>query len=129
MSVEDGVFDRLSNYAGLSALVSARIYPYIAPQGVTDPYVVYRRISTSRLSNLGADTTMAVMILEIVAWSKNKDTAASVAVQIRAAFQRYSGTNSSIVFEDAYIINEEDFYDPETLYFHIPIDFEIWHRE
>ena len=129
MSTEDGIYNRLSNYSGLTALVSTRIHPEPAPQNITDPFVTYQRISTERISNLGSDTGMVVSRFQMSAWSQTKDTSVSVAEQVRAAFQRYSGTNSSVVFNDAYISNETENYDPETEYHQVAIDFEIWHRE
>ncbi len=129
MSIEDAVFNRLDGHAGLTALVASRIYPVMSPQNPTTPYVTYQRISTDRVSLLGEDTDIARPRFQISAWSTDRDEVVSVAAQIRDAFQRYSGTNASIVILDSYLENESDLYEPDTKLYQIPVDFEIWHRE
>lgn len=129
MSVEDGIYNRLSTFAGLTALVSTRIFPDIAPQNAVDPFVTYDRISTVVESNLVLDADVVASRFQMSAWSQTKGTAIAIAGQLRAAFKRYRGTNMSVVFLDAYLINESDLYDTETTYYQIALDFEIWHRE
>ncbi len=129
MSIEDAIFDRLDNYAGLSALVASRIYPVNAPQNATKPYVTYNRISGVRESLLATDTDIATPRFQISAWSDDRDEVVSVAAQIRGAFQRYSGTNAGIVIMDSYLVNDVDLYEFEPKMYQVAIDFEIWHRE
>ena len=129
MSAEAGIYDRLSNFVGLTALVSTRIFPDIAPQDVDDPFVTYDRISTDRDSLLSADSGVVTARFQMSAWSQSKGTAIAVAAKIRAAYQRYTGTNASVVFLDSYLVNEVDLYDTATKYHQVALDFEIWHRE
>lgn len=129
MSIEDAIFDRLDNHSGLSGMVASRIYPDQAPQNPTVPYVTYRRISTGRVSLLATDTDISMPRFQMSAWSDDRDQAVAVAAQIRDAFQRYSGTNASIVILDSYLENEIDLYEPDTKLYQVIVDFEIWHRE
>lgn len=46
MSVETDVYDALTGDAGVSALVSARVYPQKLPEDVTLPAIAYRFIDS-----------------------------------------------------------------------------------
>lgn len=131
MTVSNALYDRLSNYAGLSALVSDRIYPNLAPQSVTLPYVVYERVSGTRIRALNADTDLASPRYQFSVYSNSYLEAESVIEQIRAALQRYTGTVGSpgVVIEDCTIESETDFYDAQTELHERTMDFLIWHRE
>jgi hypothetical protein len=133
MSVGAALYDRLSNFAGLSALVSTRIYPVLAPQSVTLPYLVYERISGTRIRALTSDTDLAHPRYQFTAFSSDYDESYAIIKQVRLALQRYSGihstTSPSVTIVDCTIETETDLYDPQTeLHQHI-IDFSIWHRE
>lgn len=132
MSIDTALFDRLSNHAGLSALVGAgsiaRIYPILAPQNVADPYVVYTMISNSAVGALAADTDFEIPRYQVSAWSQNVDTARAVGDQIKDALKRYSGTNDSVVIVDSLYVNRTELLDPDTYFYQNALDFEIWHR-
>ena len=46
--LEKALHTRLTGYAGLSSLISARLYPVIAPQNPTYPLATYQRVSGDR---------------------------------------------------------------------------------
>ena len=127
--VEEALFTRLSGFAGLTALVAARIYPVMLPQDVVLPAVSYRRIAGSRTSAMGSDTGLAHPRFEVNAWSQDYLTAKQVKEQLRAALQRWRGTVSGVEILDTFILGERDDYEPTTLTYQIPLDVQIHHRE
>lgn len=128
MSIETALYDRLSNYAGLTALVGTRIYPVKAPQNVTDPFVTYFLVTASPIGALAADTDIETPRYQVSGWSLSYDTAKSIGDQIKSALKRYTGTNDGVVIIDSLYLNRVDLHDPETDYHQDALDFEIWHR-
>ena len=128
MTIETALYDRLSNFAGLTSLVSTRIYPVQAPQSVTDPFVTYFLVTAAPVGALAADTDIEMPRFQVSGWSLSFDTAKSVGDQIKAALKRYNGTNDSVVIIDSVYLNRVDLHDPETDYYQDALDFEIWHR-
>ena len=126
MSIESTLYTRLSTFAGLTALVSTRIYPLIAPQGVTYPAVTYQRISTMpREVAMGSDPGIARARIQVTAWGDTYTSVKAIADQIRLALERYNTTG---IF-DIYIIAENDLYDEEALKFGAAIDAEVVYSE
>lgn len=123
------LYSRLSTYAGLTALVSIRIYPVVAPQDVTNPYVTYQAISTKRESCMGSDTGDVAARVQISAWSASYEEARSVIDQVRLALQRWSGTEASVTIKASFIETDNDLYEPDTRLFQIPMDVMIHHAE
>lgn len=129
MRLEQAVFNRLSTYASLMALVSTRIYPLALPQNGTYPAVTYFRVSSPRIrtfgTNLGASTR-----LQVSCWARSYLAAKGVADQVIAALDGFSGTLGGVGGVPVLALdldNETDIYEPETGLYHVPLDFTIWH--
>ena len=52
MSIETTLYSTLANNATVAALVSARIYPALAPESAAFPYLTYFNVAGSRISTL-----------------------------------------------------------------------------
>jgi hypothetical protein len=109
--VESLIYNRLSTFAGLSALVNTRVYPLILPQGVTYPAVTYQRTgSEPRESCMLSDSGFAYGLFRVIAWDNTYAGARAVAKQVRLALQRWQTAG----VQDTYIINDFDTYDEEA---------------
>lgn len=128
MAVEDAIKSRASGHAGLSALIEERFHPVAAPQDVVYPAVVYQRISSVPESAMTADTNVTRDRFQFMVLAQSYESAVAVALQVKAAIQRWQGTESGVVIEDSYLFNDIDLYDDETRIFQRAIDFEIVHR-
>lgn len=127
--IEKALYTRLSGYAGLSALVSTRIYPFIAQQKSARPYLTYQRVSTVRPSAMAVDIGIAQARFQIDAWGDTYDSVKSVSEQVRAALQRFSGTVSAVDILDIYIDNEQDLFEDDAKIYRVSQDYTIFHRE
>lgn len=131
----DAIFNRLSNYAGLTALVDQRIYPLTAPQDGPSPFVVYQVISEVPQSAMGSDTgniRARVQVDSRATANQGYRQARLVATQVRAALQRYSGTNATVVIDDIFVdeASGEDIYEDEGGgAYRVRLDFIVWYRE
>lgn len=124
MAIEETLYSRLSGYAGLTALVSTRVYPNIKPQDAELPAVSYRRISSLRYSAMSIDTGVVKARFQIDAWAATYDGVSALRDQVRAAMQRWR-TETGTVVQDSFILNETDLYEDDTKQHHIAIDVEI----
>ena len=129
MSIETALYTQLSGYAGLTDLVSTRIYPLILPQDCSLPAVTYFRVSGPRIHAMGSDTGNAMPRFQISCWASTYSSVKAVATQVRAALSRLQDTVDSVVIEDIFIENEMDVYDPDVETYHTSLDFIVMHRE
>ena len=136
MTVEAEIFTRLKDFAGLSALVSDRIYPVTMPQEVEMPAVSYRRVSAERISAMGVDTGLVRARFQVDCWSGEHsdgtvgtfDEAKAVAKQVRLALQRWRNTSGTVV-QDTFMKGEQDLHEHDTKTYHAALDFEIIYEE
>lgn len=128
MSIESVLYDHARTFAGLSALVGTRIYPNLQPQQVADKSVTFRRISSQRVSAMGADTGLVRARYEFDAWADNYDDARAIADQLRLCFQRWNTTTGTVV-QDVYVLNDVELYEDDTQTHHVAVDFEFIYRE
>lgn len=123
--LEDALYSYLSGYAGLTALVDKRIYPFLAPQGVSAPYCVYSKIGNQRQYSHDGYSTLQRPRVQISCFAATYVTAHAIAEQIVAAMEAWPDTNADVqvVFEE----NEIDDYEPDTKLHHAAVDFFIWY--
>lgn len=124
MGVESDLYARLTGFAGLSALIGARVYPGSLPQGTTLPAIAYRRVSTTKTPLMGADAINIRSRFQFDVWATEYRDLRPVAEALKAALTRYRGA-SSVTIEDCYLLGEVEFTEPETLLEHAAIDFEV----
>ncbi len=129
MSIEDAIVARMTGYAGLAALVSSRIYAVQAPQNPTLPYIVFERVSSSKISLMSADTGVSEARFQFTCYGSTYTSARNVVEQVRQCWQRYSGTVSSVVILDTEIETDQDEFDPDTKEYYSIMDIMITHRE
>lgn len=127
--IDEALFARLSGFAGLSAIVAARIYPIgNVPQNPTKPYVTYQQIDEPREHAMGVDPPIRQPRFQFSAWADDSTSCRDVAAQIDAALSRFSGTQASIVIQDILKESELDLgFDPTAQIYQRALDFVVWH--
>lgn len=103
MSIETDLYSTLSNDAGVTALVSDRIYPNLAEEDDPRPYIVYQLITGERLSTITGVNDARRKRVQI---SCHADTYASAKAVAAAVYAALEG--------DGYLELEYDLYDHET---------------
>jgi hypothetical protein len=137
--IADALYTILSGFAGLTALVSTRIYPRRAPQEVTAPYVIFQRISTIRDHSHSGPSGLANPRYQFDAYAATPEEADAISDQIRLALDGYTGTvtsgESPALFPDVWIQgifaeDERDItFDDKAELHRTSSDFFIFHRE
>lgn len=134
ITIEQGLYHFLTNTAGITALVSTRIYPNKLPQTVTLPAITYQRISTPRIHthDTSGKTGTAHPRFQFDAWGTSYASCKAVADAIRAALNGYRGTMGGadpVTVQGALIDDERYDNSPDTGMERIMSDFIIWHLE
>lgn len=127
--VEEAIHSRLIGFAGLAALVEARVYPAKLPQGVTYPAVRYARISGPRARSHDGASGLATPRFQIDAWAKTYSEAKAVAKQIRLAMDNFKGTVAGVVIHAAFLDSDRDLYDDKAEVHAVSADYTIAHKE
>jgi hypothetical protein len=92
MSFEAGLTTYLKAHAGLVALVGARIYPLVFPEGTSQDCLVYQ-VMTGRELHLG---DYVESVLRFGSWSKTFMGAIAVDAQLREALEAYHGMMGTV---------------------------------
>ena len=127
--VEQALFTRLSGFAGLTALVSTRVFPVTLPQQVTYPAVVMQKVSAVRHPAFNTDSGVTSARFQVSAFGKTYSATKAVIDQVRAALQRFRGTVSTVVIQDIMVDGEIHLYEPTNKTHQVSMDFLIHHRE
>lgn len=132
MGLHEAIFDRLSNYAGLTALVgaaaSARIYPDEAPPGVARPYIVFWQPGDENHHLSGSDAGIVTARLQFDCYDEDQDDARAVGAQVVAALSRYGGTHAGVVIQTIFIENRFDGVEDDTRLKVRVIDTIVWYE-
>jgi len=121
MAIETDIINRLSTFPGLIALLGTRVYPLILPQTPTLPAITYQKISGVREQAHSGDSSLQHPRYQFSCWALTYGAAWAVAEQVRLALQGLTSAGVGI-WENAL-----DLYDPETSWYHVPVDITIWH--
>lgn len=126
----NAVRTRLTAHAGTAALISTRAYYAALPQNPTLPACTVQQISAPRISAMGADVDKVESRQQVRAIDSTRAGAKTLADQVRAALQRYSGTSASVVIHDCYLVDETDEgFDGVTKLWSWRFDFMVWGTE
>jgi len=134
ITIEEGLTAHLKANAGLTALISTRVYPGFISQTSTLPCLTYQRISTPRIithDTSGASGT-AHPRFQFDAWAETNTSAKAIIDAVRAALNGYKGTMGTVnlVTVQASLTDDERYeYSPEVKIHRYSADYIIWHEE
>ncbi|MGL6245645.1 DUF3168 domain-containing protein [Pseudomonas sp.] len=85
MSAERQLYEALSGWVGLAALVGGRIYPDAIPEKQPLPAVVYSRAGTNPTRTIDGRLVCEDVRLAMTAWARTREEAGAVADEVEAA--------------------------------------------
>jgi hypothetical protein len=121
------IYSRLSNYAGLVALVADRVYPQKVPQDCPLPAVRITETMQAATHTLQADSALKRALYQVSVFAQTYAEAKAVAAQVQAALQDYSGTVATVAINRIIFDGSAALYDDSTQTDHIALDFEVWY--
>jgi hypothetical protein len=128
-SIDTAIYTRLAGFAGLSALVSTRIYPPPAPQNCTYPAVTFMQISGMRDYVMGNQSGLVEARFQLDSWAETSVGVRTLAEQVRLALSNYSGTSDTIVIDHIRLLDEQRIYEDGDELFRIIQDYIVNYRE
>jgi hypothetical protein len=112
-SIDTAIGARLAGYAGLSALVSTRIYHDEAKQNGVIPYVTFICVDDLPIHSMGTMHSLRDTRYQVDCWASSKSEARAIAVQVELALDNYSGTSDSVSIANSLSEGIDPFpYDP-----------------
>jgi hypothetical protein len=130
--ITDAIYTRLSGFAGLIALTSTRVYYAKAPPSPTAPFVVFNRISGSRVHSLAGPSGTGQPRFQFDCYAEASLSAAkAVADQVRYALDGYHATVGSETIKGVTSVDERDSVDATAtpILHRVSIDLIISHAE
>lgn len=115
MSAETEVYAALSGHAGLTAIVSTRIYPDVLPEKTIYPAVVFSRESTNPIRSISGHYFGADVSLQVGCWGNTRTEADAAGTQAEAA----------LIASGMFPRGKNSGYDPETDLYASIIEVEI----
>ncbi len=126
--IEEALKTRAGAVAGLTALVSTRVYAVAAPQRPTLPYVVFEKDDPRSVQGIYVNTGWAYTPITFTAYADTALEAKQVVVQLRAAFARLHATVSGVQIDDVEDLNDGlDGYDHELGCYFESLALEFFH--
>ena len=136
MDISVALFDYLSTYAGLTALLSTRIYPIVLPQDVTLPAITYQKLSKLTVHTMGNDPGLGKPRYQFTCWGETPTSAKAVKLQLQTALQNQrnqlwggeSGVTVTVIGPENEIDNFE-LTKADVELFSVSQDYYVWHDE
>lgn len=96
MTVHNAIYSRLSSDSAITALVSTRIFPDVAPQDQILPYVVFRVIDTIPAQVKDGASLNNTYNVEVMSFAKTFASAQSIIDACVARLDYWQGTSGGV---------------------------------
>ena len=108
-----GVIDLILADATCQGLISDKVFPVIATQGVKKPYVTIRRIGESPTINKQLPSDCDKPIIDIAIFGATYSQSVAISDAIRDVIDDYRGTQSGKTYHRIWYTNSLDMIDEE----------------
>lgn len=129
--VEKAIHDLLTAATAVAALVSSRVYPLRAPDGVAAPFIVYQRISGVRWRTLSGACGIAQPRIQIDVYAATYAGAKALASAVRVALDGYRGIVAGVRIGGITLETDQDLLedDIDPVLHRVTMDFMVTHDE
>ena len=135
LTIEEGLVAGLKATAGITTLVSTRVYNLRIPQNSTLPCITIARVSTPRVHahDSSGSAGTAYPRMQIDAWATTQKAAKQIADAVRTYLNGLKATITSgadsVVVQSALIDQESPEFDTESELYRVRSDYIVWHVE
>jgi len=115
--------------------VSNRVYAVKAPQGVSDPYIVFFIVSNSFKHAMAGDSGLTETRVQFSVYGESYAGVKGAVEELKAAYRNCIEGDSEEEMggeewvQTTLIANETDFYEDDTDKYHTALDIIFWHVE
>ena len=111
MKVGLALYSLLSSNAEVSSVVGTRIFPNVAPQTTTFPFIIYEVDGDDPNDTKDGVSTVDVNNITVSCYSKSYSNASDLALKIRTALDRQSGTHGGVSIQSIQYDSYNDIFD------------------
>ena len=101
------IYNILTNDSDVSAIISTKVYNSLAVEDVAYPYVVYELSGREFDDTKDGKSELDTLDYNIEIYSETLNEVNDLALKIRNALDRYSGTNSGLVIQSVHFTAED----------------------
>lgn len=107
-----------SIYTALSSLAAGKVYPLVAPEKVTAPFIVYSRLASIPENTLDGGSTIDLIRIQVDTYANTYSAAKSLAESVRSAMEGalVKGT----------LQTDQDLFEPDLKFYRISQDYYVW---
>lgn len=114
IQIGKAVYQILSNDAKVKEMVGNKIYPLIANQGTTYPFIIYKRTGIEPVTSKDRFICSEVTSVDVIIASDRYDESIEVAELVKDALSGKSGIYSGIKVIDINMISADEDYIEDT---------------
>jgi len=85
MTIETDFYATLQTNAGVTAIVGAKLYPHVAPEGTAAPFLTYHMVVGTPFNQISKTTTLEKKRIQINCWSDSYAGAQTLAEAVKTA--------------------------------------------
>jgi len=125
MTVGKAIFYLLDNSTDLTAIVGTRIYPEVAQQDAPLPYVVYNISNNEPSDTKREPSKLDTANIEVNCYSTSYTEVIDMAVAVRAALDRVTGTYNGVNVQSIAYMNEVIDFDEGQRAYNVSSDYDV----
>ena len=128
--IANNLYTYLAAQAGITNLVSTRIYPLILPQKPTYPAISYSDEENNYTESFTGQTDHVESIFQINAWAKTYAGATTLGTAIAVALKNTTGSFGGVTIQRCTVVSGPlTVYEDTTETYRQTLIFSIWHNE
>ena len=108
------IYDILINNSDVEALVELRVYPNVTKTKTIFPFIIYDVSGDSPGDTKDGVSTLDTVSVMVSGYSKTYSEASNLALAIRTALDRVSGTYNTIVIQSIQFEGYDDLFDDDS---------------
>lgn len=128
MTLEASLFSFVTADPGVAALIGARMYPGIIPQGGAQPCVVYNKDGRTRQQLYCGVDGLLLTRITLDCYARRYIDSVALANAVTAALEDFSGDMAGTRVPRIFLENEIDLSDVEPGLYRQSQTWAVWHR-
>jgi hypothetical protein len=125
MTVGKAIYYLLTNSTDITDIVSTRVFPEIAQQDAEMPYIVYNIANNEPSDTKPEPSKLDTAQVDVNVYSQSYTQCIDLAVAVRAALDRVSGTYSGVNVQSIQYLNEVIDFDEMQRAYNITSDYDV----
>jgi hypothetical protein len=132
LNFEESLYNYLSNYSGIKAIVSTKIYPLITPEDTVSPFIVYTPYSQQFSHSFDNDSGYNDKYIQIDMYHTSFINLKALSKQVRKAlinFKGIMGTNGITIQAVICESGDRDSFESESKFYRTTQEYKFTYLE